>query len=338
MKSQQVRLMAKVYESAALVIAWLGHGTEEHRQGLLFLQRIRHMLQEYGQSFSEDERSRTRYDNLRNLNYARLKSLNLPDVSSSVWDGLLAILNKPWFSRVWIIQEYLFAKSFIFACGGDAADADVIFLPIWVLGQSQFFLTEIVPLTKVQNASNVMRAKTMKGLKLLRKKYRTDFLDLLALFCVFEASDPRDIIFALATLNSDINPGLIDYSLDLDNVLIRAACEIVKLGEYPLDMLSYSRTFGWRESVPSWVPNWDSQDRHFLGLANPGFKGVRRTTRADIIPVAVTERPEINATNVSLEHGFSDERLTRMFRLYWFMLGVMNRSTRVQSKVESWLS
>ncbi|KAH9215457.1 heterokaryon incompatibility, partial [Leptodontidium sp. 2 PMI_412] len=69
-KNQQVKLMWEIYSRAAFVIVWLG---------------------------KQDE-------------FTKSETLGLPGFISQGWDHLFSVLSRPWFSRVWVIQELVAAK------------------------------------------------------------------------------------------------------------------------------------------------------------------------------------------------------------------------------------
>lgn len=53
-------------------------------------------------------------DPMRDALYAadlpHLESLGLPSIDENDWQGLMNILQNPWFTRVWVIQELALAR------------------------------------------------------------------------------------------------------------------------------------------------------------------------------------------------------------------------------------
>lgn len=70
----------------------------------------------------------------------------------------------------------------------------------------------------------------------------------------FEASDPRDKIFALVNFTNNINSDFINYSLDARQVLINTARAVFYHGTS--DILSLAECRDETYNVPSWVPDW----------------------------------------------------------------------------------
>ena len=48
---------------------------------------------------------------------ARVAALRLPDLEDPHWQTVSKLLNRPWFSRVWMIQEYTLSKDPKFVLG-----------------------------------------------------------------------------------------------------------------------------------------------------------------------------------------------------------------------------
>ncbi|KAF2748961.1 HET-domain-containing protein, partial [Sporormia fimetaria CBS 119925] len=79
-RNAQVQKMAGIYRHAARVICWLGHLTPDYEMGLDLLDALR----------SED------YD-------AYLEDASL----WSAWDALVELLDRPFWRRMWIMQEVM---------------------------------------------------------------------------------------------------------------------------------------------------------------------------------------------------------------------------------------
>jgi hypothetical protein len=93
-RNQQVAQMRDVYTSAESVIVWLGLAQRDEELAFLL----------------------TRHPNL--LHVEKLQS------------ELLALLSKPYFTRVWVVQEFVLARSVVIWCGEYFADA-VMFDKLW---------------------------------------------------------------------------------------------------------------------------------------------------------------------------------------------------------------
>ncbi|KAK5128435.1 hypothetical protein LTR85_003103 [Meristemomyces frigidus] len=93
-RGNQVQMMFKIFGSAKTVIAWLGSSTRLSGVGLAVL---------------DDLSRRTQHTNKTPL------WLSLP--SHDVVAGLADIINRAWFTRLWIVQEAAVARRVLMVCG-----------------------------------------------------------------------------------------------------------------------------------------------------------------------------------------------------------------------------
>jgi hypothetical protein len=72
----------------------------------------------------------------------------------------------------------------------------------------------------------------------------------------FQATDPRDKVFALVGLSHGVDPDFIDYKLNMHEVFIRGARFVIRdNAATALQILSLVRGHN-RGVLPSWVPDW----------------------------------------------------------------------------------
>ncbi|KAK0652352.1 hypothetical protein B0T16DRAFT_387631 [Cercophora newfieldiana] len=92
-RNHQVQMMALIYNSASRVCVWLGEDSEDSSMAILFVREI--MKLENFDSISENK------DN------------------ASKWQSLLLLMQRPWFSRRWVVQEIALARRATIYCGKD---------------------------------------------------------------------------------------------------------------------------------------------------------------------------------------------------------------------------
>ncbi|TXC02619.1 hypothetical protein FocTR4_00014850 [Fusarium oxysporum f. sp. cubense] len=100
-RSEQVCIMRDIYSGSVLVTAWLGPAdpgeAADTRMIISALAAIRFHVVSKQQYFPENE---------------RLQELGLPTRESPAWGALNSMLQAPYFSRVWIIQELAVAPTY----------------------------------------------------------------------------------------------------------------------------------------------------------------------------------------------------------------------------------
>jgi hypothetical protein len=166
-----------------------------------------------------------------------------------------------------IIQELISTTRPIFWCGSvtiesrrllGAAFAVVLNYPIRIAA------TTHLPFAR---RTGIMNAPLLYDFKFQENIGTETILDMAYTTKKFEASDPRDRIFALVGLVQDVDDSFIDYSKSLRQVLL----EIAKLAlqnnlEISLDLLSFATMSSQSETLPSWVPSW-TYEGPYLPLA-----------------------------------------------------------------------
>lgn len=93
----------------------------------------------------------------------------------------------------------------------------------------------------------------------------SDLMSLLWATRRFNATDPRDKVFALAHFAVDVSPGFIDYSLDLRQVLIRITRD--SLARKSPDVLSFTQSLRHtNRGMPTWALKGFGIDTKFAPL------------------------------------------------------------------------
>lgn len=101
-KAQQIPLMSQIYENAINTAIWLGDSADDSGTALRLLKDAHVCLQ-----FSNEE----------NLDPNEIERMGLPKPESNDWEALWKLLSRPWFERLWIIQEVALSKDLWVVCG-----------------------------------------------------------------------------------------------------------------------------------------------------------------------------------------------------------------------------
>jgi hypothetical protein len=187
--------------------------------------------------------------------FTQVDKLGLPKIDDPKWKALCRLLFRPYFFRVWIIQEILVARECIIQCGVYIVDRSVIFAITAATGKFHFIsnmITANVPMGEsvadntsedltIENLRDIFSAPNNTpsiesfpaiGFSLLALwflKSRIDandpptIMDLLMHTRMFKATQPCDKIFALVSLASDISLNFINYKKSPADVQIELA-------------------------------------------------------------------------------------------------------------------
>ena len=105
-RNAQVQKMASIYRSAFEVVGWLGQTSPDFGIGFALLQKL---IEEDSQSYLED------------VNY------------TSAWESLISLLDKPYWTRVWILQETAINPNVLLKFGASSSKQQIAvsFLSEW---------------------------------------------------------------------------------------------------------------------------------------------------------------------------------------------------------------
>lgn len=179
-RGHQVQQMCKIYSHAEEVVVWLGQPTEETN---ILMDCLRQLEEN---SLTHAHRH---WDLAQWTTFWQLVPQN-PDFELS--KGLDLLLRRPWFRRVWILQEIANAKKASVRCGIKSVKARTFALAPSLIG--------IKPERHCQAVLDIMpghlREETWWG-------ESRDLYNLLLKFRESNASDPRDKVYALLGISSD---------------------------------------------------------------------------------------------------------------------------------------
>ncbi|KAK5653044.1 hypothetical protein OQA88_9330 [Cercophora sp. LCS_1] len=258
-KTEQVRMMRDIYSEASQVMIWLGEPYEDDDLGMQFAEEL------WAARKSWDEVATTWLDRLA------LDVINVPNhffqkKRDDDWSALASLYSRPWFTRVWVIQELLMAKEAIFLYGLRNISADVLLYPAYA-AKANVEVAEYLGLTEMAPNSPMRISSNVASLYFVAKGKGSRNFELLTLLdnARYSAStDPRDRVFALVGLTHDTPQDIISYDLTEREVIINLQISALQGGSF-LDALArvdVSTLDTGRSGLPSWVPNWTRPDGH----------------------------------------------------------------------------
>jgi hypothetical protein len=247
-KSWQVAMMGAIYSSAERVLIWLGEQAERSEVLEDFVPRL--LLAKAVMEEKNDDRQ------YNQISAADMQEYGIPTMSSYGYGyfALRQVTERPWFRRVWIVQEVVLAKQAILICGHWS-------MPWKSLSDSWEFVANTLLLGKALDAWYGTTAGHHIGALsfTLAKASKEPLLlaHLLAWHSHAQATDPRDKVFALVGLAQPHTVAEVDYDKSFERVFCDATVRILTLRQN-LDVLSLAvcrpRVTG--SVLPSWSPDW----------------------------------------------------------------------------------
>lgn len=276
-KTQQVRIMGEIYKRARRVLIWLGSG-DDVQEGIgklasrpanekhvdwsplkpvftnpLFIQ-AQSLLIWLG------------FENVVNMGVAKLER---PQSSAKFdWSSLIPAIQSPWFTRVWCIQELILASNPMIVTRDSVISWDEFGKAALALRRQFNAYRMETQHQSNESIENFYFLHDMRERHRMRRKKRHSLLELMFLTRGFQATDPRDKLFALIGLAGDVLSSdwevMPNYDLSVAEVYRRFALwhltrkrhfEVFSFGRNQDLLLSPQL-----ESLPSWVPDLTRPD------------------------------------------------------------------------------
>lgn len=241
-RAAQVSLMGRLYRLAFRTIVWLGERTPDVDGAVATLR----LIKSFPRQSTEEARG-----------------LLHNSISRSQWEALSRWMDRPWWTRVWTLQEYLIPDRLVFHCGDES-----ITKRTWASAIGAIYDYQAVGRLQERAFGNQWARKRLLEYyddDLLRTKM--GLLALMAYVGYYKASDDRDRIYAMLGICTNVDRlivGLPDYKRTVNETYIGLARQfIVTLRN--LDIICLSALFNDAsppapdeddEMLPSWVPDW----------------------------------------------------------------------------------
>ena len=243
-RGRQVARIPDIYGLASKVIVWLG--PESHNSGLAM-----RLLDGFGAKFSVDWAT----GDILDAAGAHLDLEHKPIDKHSAyympyWISMQDLFSRPWFSRLWTLQEMGLAQGTIeVLCGHMKASPHILRNATYCLQK-----------TKRPELPNLSYSLHQAASSSFTHHLPPDLRGLMHVTRHYQCSDPRDRIYALLSLvpddlKLDIFP---DYSISVQEVFRWYTLKDISRFQ-EMNILFGCSLQNKDPSLPSWVPNWSAE-------------------------------------------------------------------------------
>lgn len=288
-RSQQVQQMGKIYAGAYMVHAWLGAGSHDSNHAMDAC------LHAYGLS--------------------RRHPKETVQLSSQEKDAIAELVRRPYFERVWIIQELAKAEWRRILCGNRACPWTGLEMALEQMrdhlpASSQVLMEALVSFRRRERMGRlaVPRMLLMQALLDSRRSL---------------ATEPRDKIYALLGLTRDGGEAVPapHYSGRDAHIYIDVARHFITKQGHTAAMLLAARTEG-RAGLPSWAPDWSRWCADIPPWVVSAVEADRESL--DVLPRYRGDRKHVSVPGVRLEtiEGCVDASSVEDLRAYGVGLSI----------------
>ncbi|CAG8961338.1 hypothetical protein HYFRA_00013799 [Hymenoscyphus fraxineus] len=238
-RGQQVKLMGDIYRKAEVVDIWIG---EEDEETQLAVRAVGHLMGCFTDASENDGNNEEFIPNV-------IQKLGLLFVKSPSWIAARKIFERPYFRRMWIVQEVVLGNRCAVMCGSHVMGWDELSKASFCLEMDDEKLVEahrVVGMMRLLKSGSEERTL----LHLLNQTYN--------LLC----TNPKDKVYGILGLVSDVCEGevVVDYSLSCQEIYIAVATLCIR--KYSsLAVLCCVRNPQTLSGLPSWVPDWNTVSR-----------------------------------------------------------------------------
>jgi hypothetical protein len=254
-RNSQVGIMSNIYRCAPQgVVVWLGEEDTPIDQGMTLLKELGLV----GQNLLELHDTKSIWEEMGRINISSFEVEACTQIRS--------ILARPWFNRIWVVQEIALPRVAVIQCGKyqldwlDMESALEIISRIgygYYLGNLECGILYLSVYRRLHNENRDrvdMRKNSMKIESLLiENRWR-------------QATEPVDMVYSLLGLAEDVAPATqdgmvipIDYSSDIYKIFIGVATTHIKHYDTLLLLSAAGLDESWDPKFPTWCPNWSAK-------------------------------------------------------------------------------
>jgi Heterokaryon incompatibility protein (HET) len=336
-RASQVFLMQLIYTQADRIIIWLGVDDDLTKTAIAALERLYRLVNSSppsqpllsGQQFS---------DTSENLPLSRIETV-----------AIARFFQRPWYKRVWVVQEAVSATSSTVVCG----TCTIEWKHLATVCQSDVLHAAVrVSAAMIRASPDILAAQRIQKLRQL--DCQLPLLSLLVSTRILDATDPRDKILAIQHLAREEDArAVVDYHSPVPNIYARFATK--SLHSTSLDILSAVNPSGIQipskmSSLPSWVPDWSVKPdftnypgehlpltvaaHHFQasGFSAPVFKV------SESIGILTVRGAEIDSIQMLSPSGWGSSRWDDSFAALDFEFNTSDNYKSDRSRMPSWRS
>ncbi|KAF7874621.1 uncharacterized protein EAF02_008598 [Botrytis sinoallii] len=230
-KSQQIQLMAKIFGQANRVIVFLGEAADDSNQAL---ECIRFAAE------GESSRDESPEGEFSDDEFSEDESLD-QGINEVNQRGIFELLERPWFRRIWVLQEVGFAQQILIMCGSATIDGYT-----FSTGFSQLFYNRHSDLLDlIRPVIYLIRGAIFRPKYEIRSSGALSLGSLVDMYHTRMATNRHDKVYALLSMSSD-SPNLAGLSPDYK---ITWSALLKRLVQFVLSKKVFVKTWESKEMV-----------------------------------------------------------------------------------------
>lgn len=261
-RTMSVRMMGDVFARASRVLIWLGIETSTDKDAFSLFEMFENSFAKHG--FFHVDNTET------NDVVPGYEQMGLPTSEKKEWGAAATLFQRPYFSRMWIVQEVVRSTDAMVFCGPHTVKWETLLSVVRSVS-----VHGMMGYHQIEHTARGALSVTLMGD--LKDSHDVQLLKVLVSTRHFKSTDPRDRIYAILGITTSPNQTgvIIDYALSTAEVFTSLATynmlnvkSLAILGSAGLSKDSNTNSL-----LPTWVPNWaHDNDRRICLSITGAFK------------------------------------------------------------------
>jgi hypothetical protein len=271
-KSQQVQMMDVIFRKAETVVAWLGPADDTSERAMWTLKELSKIAKELGiQDVHRPDESQMKQEQCKVIvTAARQAALQSAAFQRGDWGCVVDLLRRPYWKRLWVLQEVSLGKRAILTCGPDTITWEksqaALAMMCWVFWRA----IDAKPVSDEASAHfarymspylardwDVPPAVWLSARALMAGESGLEYAQLFSYTCDYttlEASEPSDCIYAIRGLMTPSLRKAITVDYERGPIKLFTAVTLYSLECYGADVLIYcGLAYRCASQMPSWA-------------------------------------------------------------------------------------
>ena len=261
-KEYQISMMLQIYRSARRVVVYLGEQSDHSELIPEFFDTVIRARRVFDSLNKGKEEDVDHEDLSRSM--GTLEEIGEPTSNNIMWRAARAFYDRPWITRVWIVQEVVVANELVFLCGGWELPGSIVYESV----VASMLCTQLCPFGDMMKApvnhqwNGLLQLFRILHARSVKLAGRTELLDLFYLTHRCKATDLRDHVFAVLGMAQEATqPSLRpNYREDWQETYLRYTLYLIEEGSglRALYRSSADSASVYKQSgqIPSWVPDF----------------------------------------------------------------------------------
>jgi hypothetical protein len=247
-RGSQIQHMGDIYRASKETVIWLGPEEDDSGSAIDFLHHLAKMRHGTSRTNKKEQS-------------AIMAAKFLTEQYASKWTALEKFFRRPWWSRVWTLQEFILSKQVIFYCGSSILTRRTLASGLFATWLCNF--TADLPVDKTAWSSAWARRRLFQWFQYSgeRNNGQSGSIPLVAMLSYFtdqNASDDHDRIYSLLGIATDSTKLVPEIKYRESILQTYANFTRRYITEYQdLDIICFGQIFRDEScQFPSWVPDW----------------------------------------------------------------------------------